>query len=34
VVAKFGANAYPKALMRLLALKQTGTLDSYVSECE
>jgi hypothetical protein len=34
MVAKFGANAYPKALRGLLALKQTGTLDSYVSEFE
>jgi hypothetical protein len=34
VVAKFGANAYPKALRRLLDLKQTGTLDFYVSEFE
>jgi hypothetical protein len=30
VFDKFGANAYPKALRRLLSLKQTSTLDAYV----
>lgn len=34
MIGKFGANAYPKALRRLLALKQTVTMDSYVSEFE
>jgi hypothetical protein len=34
VTAKFGAAAYPKALRRLMALKQIDTLEAYISEFE
>jgi hypothetical protein len=34
VTAKFGAAAYPKALRRLMDLKQTYTLEAYISEFE
>jgi hypothetical protein len=34
VTNKFGANAYPKALRRLLNLRQTDNLESYILEFE
>jgi hypothetical protein len=34
VTSKFGANAYPRALRRLMSLRQTDSLDSYISEFE
>jgi hypothetical protein len=34
VCGKFGATAYPKALRRLMALKQTDTLEAYISKFE
>jgi hypothetical protein len=32
VVAKFGAEAYPNALRKLLELRQTDTLDQYIKD--
>lgn len=34
VTRKFGANAYPRALRRLMSLRQTDSLDSHISEFE
>jgi hypothetical protein len=34
VTDKFGATAYPKALRRLMSLKQTESLAAYISEFE
>jgi hypothetical protein len=34
VTAKFGATAYPKALRRLMSLKQIESLAAYISEFE
>jgi hypothetical protein len=34
VISKFGVAAYPKALRRLMAVKQTDTLEAYISEFE
>jgi hypothetical protein len=32
VVTKFGAEAYPNALRKLLELRQTDTLDQYIKD--
>jgi hypothetical protein len=34
MVSKYGIDAYPKALIRLMALRQTYSLDAYIAEFE